>query len=117
MKKTFFIYCLLLLIFGSGRVFAQINSEDNLNNISYERPVEYEIGGVTVEGTQNLDKNAIVTLSGLTLGDKIMLPGEDLSKAISKLWDQGESRRFTRFPLFLQSNGTFDQASLLFSPI
>jgi outer membrane protein insertion porin family len=88
MKKTFFIYCLLLLIFGSGRVFAQINSEDNLNNISYERPVEYEIGGVTVEGTQNLDKNAIVTLSGLTLGDKIMVPGEDLSKAISKLWDQ-----------------------------
>lgn len=88
MKKTFFIYCLLLLIFGSGRLFAQINSEDNLNNISYERPVEYEIGGVTVEGTQNLDKNAIVTLSGLTLGDKIMVPGEDLSKAISKLWDQ-----------------------------
>lgn len=88
MKKTFFIYCLLLLIFGSGRVFAQINSEDNLNNISYERPVEYEIGGVTVQGTQNLDKNAIVTLSGLTLGDKIMVPGEDLSKAISKLWDQ-----------------------------
>ncbi|MCH1437188.1 MAG: outer membrane protein assembly factor BamA [Flavobacteriales bacterium] len=88
MKKTFFIYCLLLLIFGSDRLFAQINSEDNLNNISYERPVEYEIGGVTVEGTQNLDKNAIVTLSGLTLGDKIMVPGEDLSKAISKLWDQ-----------------------------
>ena len=88
MKKTFFIYCLLLLIFGSGRLFAQINSEDNLNNISYERPVEYEIGGVTVQGTQNLDKNAIVTLSGLTLGDKIMVPGEDLSKAISKLWDQ-----------------------------
>ena len=88
MKKTFFIYCLLLLIFGSGRLFAQINSEDNLNNISYERPVEYEIGGVTVEGTQNLDKNAIVTLSGLTLGDKIMVPGENLSKAISKLWDQ-----------------------------
>ena len=88
MKKTFFIYCLLLLIFGSGRLFAQINSEENLNNISYERPVEYEIGGVTVQGTQNLDKNAIVTLSGLTLGDKIMVPGEDLSKAISKLWDQ-----------------------------
>jgi len=86
MKKTLFINCLILFL--SSTLYAQVNTENNLKNISYERPVEYEIGGITVEGTQNLDKNAIVTLSGLTTGTKIMVPGEDLSKAISKLWDQ-----------------------------
>ena len=86
MKNTHFISCLLFLI--SSSLCAQINLGDNLNNISYERPVEYEIGEITVEGIQNLDKNAIITLSGLNVGNKIMVPGEDLSKAVTKLWDQ-----------------------------
>ena len=86
MKKTRFINCLLLLI--SSSLCAQINLGNNLNNISYERPVEYEIGEITVEGIQNLDKNAIITLSGLNVGNKIMVPGEDLSKAVTKLWAQ-----------------------------
>ena len=72
----------------TSNLFAQINIGDNLSNISYERPVEYEIGGITVEGIQNLDKNAIVILSGLNIGDKIMIPGEEISKAITKLWAQ-----------------------------
>ena len=37
-------------------------------------------------GIENLDKNAIITLSGLNVGSKIMVPGEELSKAITKLW-------------------------------
>ena len=86
MKKTFLISCLILLI--SCPLFAQINLGDNLNTISYERPVEYEIAGITIEGIKNLDKNAIITLSGLNVGDKIMVPGEELAKAITKLWAQ-----------------------------
>jgi outer membrane protein insertion porin family len=86
MKKTFLIRCLILLI--SCPIFAQINLGDNLNTISYERPVEYEIAGITIEGIKNLDKNAIITLSGLNVGEKIMVPGEELAKAITKLWAQ-----------------------------
>lgn len=86
MKKTFYINYLFLLI--SGVLCAQINVDNDLGNITYERPTEYEIADVTVVGTQNLDKNAIVILSGLTKGKKIMVPGEDLSKAVTKLWDQ-----------------------------
>ena len=56
--------------------------------MSYERPVEYEVAGITIQGITNLDKNAIITLSGLTVGDKIMIPGEEISKAITKLWAQ-----------------------------
>jgi outer membrane protein insertion porin family len=86
MKKIFLIQCFFLLI--ASNLFAQINIGDNLSNISYERPVEYEIGGITVHGIENLDKNAIVILSGLSIGDKIMIPGEEIAKAITKLWEQ-----------------------------
>ena len=86
MKKDFLTYVFTLLIPLS--LTAQINIGNNLENISFERPVEYEIAGITVQGIENLDKNAIITLSGLNVGSKIMVPGEELSKAITKLWDQ-----------------------------
>ena len=86
MKKNLLIYIFTLLIPLS--LTAQINIDNNLENISFERPVEYEIAGITVQGIENLDKNAIITLSGLNVGSKIMVPGEKLSKAITKLWDQ-----------------------------
>ncbi len=86
MKKNLLIYVFTLLIPLS--LTAQINIDNNLENISFERPVEYEIAGITVQGIENLDKNAIITLSGLNVGSKIMVPGEKLSKAITKLWDQ-----------------------------
>ena len=70
MKKHLLIYSFILLLPVS--LTAQINIGNNLENISYERPVEYEIAGITVEGIQNLDKNAIITLSGLNVGNKII---------------------------------------------
>ena len=60
MKKNLLIYIFTLLIPLS--LTAQINIGNTLENISYERPVEYEIAGITVQGNENLDKNAIITL-------------------------------------------------------
>ena len=86
MKKLLLIPILFLLI--SSSLSAQINLGNNIENVSYERPVEYEVAGITIQGITNLDKNAIITLSGLAVGDKIMIPGEEISKAITKLWAQ-----------------------------
>ena len=86
MKKLRLIHLLFLLI--SRSISAQINLRNSIENVSYEKPVEYEIAGITIQGITNLDKNAIITLSGLTVGDKIMIPGEEISKAITKLWAQ-----------------------------
>ena len=85
MKNLFFIPLLFLFI---TPVTAQINLGNTIENVSYERPVEYEVAGITIQGITNLDKNAIITLYGLTVGDKIMIPGEEISKAITKLWAQ-----------------------------
>lgn len=86
MKKIHFVFLLLLLL--SKPMIAQINLGNSIEDISYDAPVEYELAGITIQGIQNLDKNAIITLSGLNVGEKIMVPGEDFSKATKKLWEQ-----------------------------
>lgn len=50
---------------------------------------EYEIGGMTVVGADNLDPTVIQLLSGLTVGDKIRIPGEKMTDAVKRLWEQG----------------------------
>ncbi|MFI5450590.1 outer membrane protein assembly factor [Pedobacter sp. UC225_61] len=58
-------------------------------NIDYFSPKEYVIGGTTLTGTQYLDKEVIITLSKLTKGEHVILPGEATSNAIKNLWAQG----------------------------
>ncbi|MBB2147211.1 outer membrane protein assembly factor BamA [Pedobacter sp. LMG 31464] len=58
-------------------------------NIDYFSPKEYVIGGTTLTGTQYLDKEVIITLSKLTKGERVVLPGEATSNAIKNLWAQG----------------------------
>jgi len=57
-------------------------------DINYATPRTYEIGGIELAGSQNLDKNVVVLLSGLNVGDRIDIPGDRITTAIEKLWDQ-----------------------------
>jgi len=63
------------------------------NNIAfsqdYLKPQEYELGPIIVEGADNFDHNALKAISGLRQGDRIMIPGEKISKAIKNLWEEG----------------------------
>jgi outer membrane protein insertion porin family len=56
--------------------------------LNYERPTEYVIGGITVTGTQYIDRNLMTLVSGLKLGQTIKVPGSELNRAIEKLWKQ-----------------------------
>ncbi len=56
--------------------------------MDYGFPQEYEIGGITVSGTQSTDPNAIKLFSGLQVGDRITVPGDRIARAIRNLWDQ-----------------------------
>ena len=52
-------------------------------------PKEYIIAGITVTGAKAFDQNLVISISGLAVGDKVMIPGTDaFGKAISKLWKQ-----------------------------
>ena len=52
-------------------------------------PVEYEIADIQVIGAETLDVNAIISLSGLSVGDRIKIPGEATKAAIRKLMKSG----------------------------
>ncbi|HOI32862.1 MAG TPA: POTRA domain-containing protein, partial [Bacteroidales bacterium] len=82
----------LLLAFGllsSVSSQAQIQIGSDLSAFDYTKPKDYEIGGINVEGVKYLDQNVLIMLSGLTVGQNIKIPGDPITDAIRKLWDQG----------------------------
>ena len=82
------LFLVLLLGFGNG-VFAQIQIGDDLSEVDYSRPQEYEIGGIVVEGAKYVDASMLTMVSGLRVGQKVKIPSEDIASAIRKMWDQG----------------------------
>lgn len=65
------------------------NYSSPVEDVSYEKPKTYEIGGIEIKGVKFLDQNALIAYSGLRVGDKIEIPGLGISSAIKKLWEQG----------------------------
>src|SRR5690606_23397667 len=57
--------------------------------LNYANPTEYTIAGIEVTGIEILDKNAMISISGLKVGDKVKIPGDDISGAIRKIWKYG----------------------------
>lgn len=56
--------------------------------IDLSRPAEYTIEGISVSGSNNFDPDAVIAFTGLTQGDKIMIPGDRITNAIKNLWKQ-----------------------------
>ncbi|MBR4391208.1 MAG: BamA/TamA family outer membrane protein [Bacteroidales bacterium] len=81
--------CLMLLLLASLPAKAQIRIGDDLSQIDYDFPTDYEVAGITVVGTKFVDPNMLSMLSGLRVGEVIKVPGDDFSMAIRKIWDQG----------------------------
>lgn len=76
----------IALILNSLQLFAQTTSDIK---IDYSRPKEYEIGGISVSGVKYLNQTVLVNLSGLQVGQKITVPGDDITHALNKLWKHG----------------------------
>jgi outer membrane protein insertion porin family len=68
--------------------WAQVPDSTNFS-IYYSSPREYEIGGIDIVGIKYLDKDMLREYSGLSVGDEITVPGDDISTVIKKYWKQG----------------------------
>jgi len=81
----------LILLFLTGLIMLPVLGQISLGDIEidYTKPKEYEIGGITVSGVKYIDANVLIMLSGLTVGEQIDVPGDKITSAIRKLWDQG----------------------------
>ncbi|MBE0637883.1 MAG: BamA/TamA family outer membrane protein [Bacteroidales bacterium] len=87
---SWFSGCLaLILISLSFHLSAQVTIGQTEFQIDYMQPSEYEIGGITVTGIEYLDKNVLIMISGLTVGQKIKIPSDKFRDAINNLWKQG----------------------------
>ncbi len=65
------------------------NANNSCIEIDYSTPKKYVLGGIAITGTKVLDPNALVLLTGLTVGSEINIPGDKVSGAIKNLWKQG----------------------------
>ena len=79
----------LSLVMTNGVTNAQIQVGNDLSDIDYSLPREYEIGGITVTGVQYVDPAVVVMLSGLHVGMVVKVPGDKITSAIRRLWEQG----------------------------
>jgi outer membrane protein insertion porin family len=104
MKITIAFILLPLVFYISG--YSQVSFGD-LDEMNYAEPKKYEIGGITVTGVKYLDNNVLIMLSGLSVGDMINIPGEEVARAIHNLWDQGLFENVVITVTNVQSNVVF----------
>jgi outer membrane protein insertion porin family len=74
---------------GSNSKSANAPKSDDKIALSYANPREFEIADIEVTGLETIDKNALISLSGLKVGDKVRIPSQTTSNAIKKLWNRG----------------------------
>ena len=70
-------------------LFQSILSWGQDNDISYDAVKEYTIADIAVTGDFTYENYIIIGFSGLSVGEKISVPGKEISSAIKRFWRQG----------------------------
>ncbi|WP_366933133.1 outer membrane protein assembly factor BamA [Flavobacterium sp.] len=80
MFKNRILFLFILLLIGNT-----INAQET----TLEKGKEYTLSGVEVTGKVSFNEQTVITFTGLEIGSKIRIPGEEISLAITKLWKLG----------------------------
>ena len=88
MKRT---YLIIFALFGLLLpLLPQVVKREIAPEIDYSRtPRQYYIGRITIDGVKNYDERLLIGLSGLTEGQKIEIPSEEITKAVKRYWRNG----------------------------
>lgn len=80
-----------LLAWPFGGVVAQTVETDTISkpSVLYSAPMKYEIGGITVSGIDNYEDYVLIGLSGLSVGQVVSIPGEEITAAVKRYWKHG----------------------------
>src|SRR6218665_198170 len=99
MKKATLLFLCLLFAWSASAQFRKGRARQGgqrepqgQQEQTQEHPLvqnEFIIAGIEMTGLRVLDKNAMISLSGLKVGDKIKIPGDATGNAIRKLWKHG----------------------------
>ena len=91
-----FLFAILFSIISTSTL-AQVSNQPRqslikstipADSLSYLEPKDYIIGGVTITGAKSLDKDVLLTISKLTKGDHINLPGEANANVVKNMYQQ-----------------------------
>lgn len=89
-RNNTIIFLLLSLITAGLPLLATHADETEKPKIEYSlSPRTYIIGGITVQGAENYDDYMLIGLSGLSVGQQIDIPGDDITDAIKRYWRNG----------------------------
>ena len=80
-----------LLALPFGKVVAQTVETDTISkpSVLYSAPMKYEIGGITVSGIDNYEDYVLIGPSGLSVGQVVSIPGEEITAAVKRYWKHG----------------------------
>jgi len=76
---------LFLTVLVLGNIF-QAKAQER---VPFDQGREYILAGVSVIGKISYNEQTVVTFAGLEKGQRITVPGEEISSAIKKLWKLG----------------------------
>ena len=81
----------LLFALPVGESMAQYNVIDTISKpvVLYSAPKKYEIAGITVSGIDNYEDHVLIGISGLSVGQVITVPGEEITSAVKRYWKHG----------------------------
>ncbi|MBK9285399.1 MAG: outer membrane protein assembly factor BamA [Sphingobacteriaceae bacterium] len=81
----YFIYISFIFICGLSKG----QNKDSLLLESFRNAKKYRVASIRIEGAKYTDPSVVKLLSGISEGEEIPMPGEQITDAIKKLWKQG----------------------------
>ena len=91
-RISFILVTLFCMLCFSQKTLAQDANTDESSKpvILYSgTPKKLEIADIKVEGVQNYEDYVLIGLSGLSVGQTIMIPGDEITGAIKRYWRHG----------------------------
>ncbi len=91
--KKYLVLILILVIadlsYGQFRRKKRATATKEEGIVDYSAVEEYEIGEIEITGVEILSTTALTSMTGLRVGDRVKIPGDDLTQAIRKLYNHG----------------------------
>ena len=86
MNNIRYILLSLAMFAGCQTMVAQTSEKPT---VVYGQTRKLEIGGIAVEGAESFEDYILIGISGLTVGEQITIPGDDITDAIKRYWKHG----------------------------
>lgn len=88
MKRIYLVILLLTALLPN--VYGQVVQREIKPTIDYSRtPRTYYIANIAIDGIKNYDEYLLLGLSGLTKGQAITIPGDEITNVVKRYWRNG----------------------------